>query len=334
MKKIKSLENSKFLKSIESTFIKTYQSLLLPKNITLGIAFSGGPDSSCLLYLLHKLKNYLKIKDIKILYFNHLLRGKESEKEEKFVKDIAKKYGYELIIGYPKTKPPKKNIEAWARQERYNFFKNVKSNLNIDYIALGHNLTDLAETIILKLIKGTFLEGLKGFYPKRDFYIRPLIEIRKEDIEKYLKIKNIPYFIDSSNLETKYERNFLRHKIFPLLKNLNPSLEKTLLNFSKNMLEFLDFYKNILNSYLKKALKKEKNKYFLDRKILLSYPDYLKREIINLFAKNFLNTTLSSKTLFEIQNLIKKYKNIKRAFGKTLFIIDNNKIYLQKVKEK
>ncbi len=323
---------SNLQKKIETTFIKTYKSLNLPQNIKLGIAYSGGPDSTLLLYLFDKLKNYLKIKDLYILYFNHLLRNKESEEEEKFVKNIAKKYNYLLIIGYPKSPPPKSNIENWARTERYKFFENIKRKLKIDYIALGHNLSDLTETIILNLVKGTFLEGLKGFLPKRDFYIRPLIEISKADIEKYLKEKNIKYFLDSSNFKTNYERNYLRHKIIPSLKNINPSLEKTLLNFAKNMWDFNEYWndhiKKLFKNYFKRDFKELK---YLDRKVLLKLPNFLIREFIQKYLKEQYNIILSSKDLCEIENIIKKYKDFQRNFGNILLKIENNKLFFEKV---
>ena len=317
-------------KKIETTFIRTYKSLNLPQNIKLGIAYSGGPDSTLLLYLFDKLKDYLKIKDIYILYFNHLLRGKESEEEEMFVKNVAKLYNYPLIIGYPKIHPPKGNIENWARAERYKFFESMKRELNLDYIALGHNLSDLTETIILNFIKGSFLEGLKGFLPKRDFYIRPLIEISKSDIEKYLNEKNIKYFIDSSNLKTNYERNYLRHKIIPLLKNLNPSLEKTLLNFAKNMWDLNEYWKKHIDKlFLNYFKKRPKELEYLDRKTLLKLPNFLVRELIQKYLKEKYNFILSSKDLFEIENIIKKYKNFQRDFGKLVLKIEDNKLFFK-----
>lgn len=195
-------------------------------NVNYILAFSGGPDS---VYLLHKL---LKKGDKPVLaHLNHGLRGKESDQDEEFCRKIAKKYG--LIFETEKVSLTGSGIEEKARNARYKFLEKIRRKYKAKKILTAHHLNDNIETVLLNFIRGTGLNGMTGI--KSDKIERPLLNTAKDEILTYLKKHRIKYRKDSSNLDTKFSRNFIRHEVIPQLKKLNPNLEKT---FTKNLNNF------------------------------------------------------------------------------------------------
>lgn len=196
------------------------------------LAFSGGPDS---MYLLHFL---LKKGEKPVLaHLNHGLRGKESDLDEKFCKKIAKKHGLPFESEKISIKAP--GIEEKARNARYKFLEKIRRKYKAKKIYTAHHLNDNLETVLLNFIRGTGLNGLTGI--KSDKIERPLLQIPKSEILSFLKKNKIPYRKDSSNLDTKFSRNFIRHEIIPKLKKLNPNLEKIFQTNLENLLTIQDF---------------------------------------------------------------------------------------------
>lgn len=209
--------------------IKRFE-MIRPRDLIV-IGLSGGPDSVCLVHVLHSLKDRLKIELIPV-YVNHGLRPEEIPHEIDFCKDFVSSLGYELIVreidvmGYVKTTGL--NKQEAARQLRYNVFNEVLIEKKAQAIAIGHNANDQAETILMRLIRGTGPEGLQGIPPVRGNVIRPLIEIEREEIEDYLFKNRLHYIVDSSNVKPEYTRNWIRLKLIPILKEKNPSIITTL----------------------------------------------------------------------------------------------------------
>jgi tRNA(Ile)-lysidine synthase len=207
--------------------------MAIPKKSAIIVAVSGGPDSVFLLYLLKKI---LKDRAIAIIvaHVNHKLRGKESEKDQKFVEKLCKKLEVKLEVAtLPKI--TKGNVEELARNFRYDFFNSLQKKYKATHIITAHHADDNVETVIMNMARGSFARGLKGM----DFHggvhrnlLRPLLNLSKADILKYLKTNKIPFRIDKSNIDEKYSRNFIRHKIVPLFKKLNPNFTET---FQKNI---------------------------------------------------------------------------------------------------
>ena len=192
------------------------------------LAFSGGPDS---MYLLHFL---LKKGEKPVLaHLNHGLRGKESDLDEKFCEKIAKNEGLTFESEKISIKAP--GIEEKARNARYKFLEKIRSKHKAKKIYTAHHLNDNLETVLLNFIRGTGLNGLTGI--KSDRIERPLLDKTKQEILGFLRKNRIPYRKDSSNLDTKFSRNRIRHKVIPELKKISPNLEKT---FSKNLENFLN----------------------------------------------------------------------------------------------
>jgi tRNA(Ile)-lysidine synthase len=190
------------------------------------VAVSGGPDSVCLLDILHELADDLKITLI-VSHYDHGLRPAEDESETVFVRELAKKFHLPFVAGKapPSLRRKKASVEERARNARYRFLEKVRVKHGSQKVALGHNLNDQAETIIMRLLRGSGPSGLTGIPPCRDdTIIRPLIGVERREIERYLKARKLAHVTDSSNLKADYLRNRIRLELIPLLEQHQPRL--------------------------------------------------------------------------------------------------------------
>lgn len=215
----------------EKKFLKTVKKFkLLDKEDKILVAFSGGPDSVVLTYLLLKFKDYLNIDKISLAHLNHKLR-KESDLDESFCVDFAKSYGLEIFtkkVDIRKiAKDERISIEEAGRKERYKFFDEISKKEGFNKIATAHHLSDLAETMTLWFLQGS-KRGLKGFRQRSSNLIRPIFYLTKEEILNYCEERKLNYVVDISNFSDKYLRNKVRLKVIPVLKQINSSLEISL----------------------------------------------------------------------------------------------------------
>jgi tRNA(Ile)-lysidine synthase len=189
------------------------------------VAVSGGPDSVCLLHVLHDLMDELGI-DVVVAHFDHGLRPAEDNAETDFVRTLAQS----LNLPFETEKAglaqmADASVEEKARTARYHFLEKVKAKHRAQKIALGHSLNDQAETVLMRLLRGSGPSGLAGIPPVRDKdIIRPLIGVTRREIEDYLKARNCAHMTDSSNLRTDYLRNKIRLHLMPLLQEYQPRL--------------------------------------------------------------------------------------------------------------
>jgi tRNA(Ile)-lysidine synthase len=211
-----------------------------------GVAVSGGADSVALLRLLLELRKELGIV-LSVVHLNHQLRGEESHGDEEFVKALALEYKLEfhgqraVVKAHAQSK--QMSLEAAGRELRYSYFHRLLNENCVDRIATAHTLDDQAETILLRLVRGTGTRGLAGIYPKLNilaaslpsrtagaaFIVRPLLNTSKKDLEAYLEEIAQEWRDDSSNLDPRFSRNRVRSGILPWLEeNLNPSVRNTL----------------------------------------------------------------------------------------------------------
>lgn len=185
------------------------------------IGFSGGADSSALLhYFKDKCKNLLAV------HINHMIRGEEAKRDEELCKHTCEKYGVEfkcVEIDIPSlSKERKKGLEETARDERYRVFKEIlKENPQYKCVVTAHNSNDNAETILFNLARGSGINGLSGIKPVMDNVYRPLINCTRDEIIEYCSVNNIEYVTDSTNNDTDYTRNHIRHKVIPRLLEVN-----------------------------------------------------------------------------------------------------------------
>ena len=220
------------------------------KEKKLMIAVSGGIDSVVLSYLFHRLKF-----DISLAHCNFRLRGKVSDEDQLFVKDLASQMNMPFFTiafdtsAYATEKSC--SIQMAARELRYDWFKKIQVENNLDYIVTAHHLDDNLETFLINFTRGTGLNGLTGIPPINGSIIRPLLAFTREEVEQYAHDNAIIWREDESNVETKYKRNKIRHQIIPLLKELNPQL----LSSFKKTTEYLKGSQHIINHTLESIQK-------------------------------------------------------------------------------
>ncbi len=204
----------------------------LSKNAPVLVAFSGGADSSALLHLLAEegKKNGFAVH---AAHFHHGIRGEEADRDAEFCKKIAKKYGVPFYL--KKADIPslaKKNgngIEAEAREQRYTFFEKIMRENDIPILVTAHHAEDQVESILLHILRGSGVSGLRGIQPCRSFsenlyLVRPILKAERQDVLSYCDENGVEFVTDSTNSDTSYKRNAIRHEILPKLRELQPNL--------------------------------------------------------------------------------------------------------------
>lgn len=199
-------------------------------------AFSGGADSSVLLHSLQMAavrlrRRGIKSPDIVAAHCNFHLRGDESERDMVFARRICEKMGVELLTIEFDTetycRERKLSIEMGARQLRHQWFSDLCHERN-GVLATGHNADDNAETLMLNLLRGSGVRGLKGMLPRQGHIIRPLLSFNRSEILEYTREHGLDYVTDSTNLDSDYRRNYLRNEVFPMLESRWPGLRRAM----------------------------------------------------------------------------------------------------------
>lgn len=220
-------------------FIDT-RKLLSPHDKIL-VALSGGADSVALLRVLHAL-DY----SCECLHCNFHLRGEESDRDEHFVRSLCEGLGVQLHVKHFSTNEYARekgiSIEMAARELRYSWFEEMRGLRGAGVIAVAHHRDDSVETLILNLVRGTGVNGLKGISPKNNYVVRPLLQESRKSIEEYLHHLNQDYVTDSTNLEDEYMRNKIRLNVIPLLEEINPSVSKSIFETSQRLTEVAMIY--------------------------------------------------------------------------------------------
>ncbi|KAB3533787.1 tRNA lysidine(34) synthetase TilS [Alkaliphilus serpentinus] len=195
------------------------------------VAVSGGPDSVCLLHLLDTIKDFYNIK-LYGAHLNHNFRGIEAQKDAQYVHNLCEEMG---IMSFVKSvdvpviaKEKGYTLEEAGRIMRYSFFDEVAEKTGANKIAVAHNLNDQAETLLMRLLRGTGIQGLTAIHHKRGRIIRPLLDTSREDIEGYCGFHNLKPRMDHTNFETIYHRNKIRLQLIPLLQEYNNNILETL----------------------------------------------------------------------------------------------------------
>lgn len=221
---------------------------LLNDNDLYIVALSGGADSVALLLLLDEM-GY----NIHAAHCNFHLRGEESDRDELFCESLCQQKSIPFhrihfdTLTYAETH--KVSVEMAARELRYHYFEELRSDIGATGVCVAHHQDDSVETVLLNLIRGTGLRGLTGIQCRNGHILRPLLCVSRKEIESYLQTKDQSYVIDSTNLEDDMLRNKVRLRVVPLLQELNPAVTENILRTSENLTEAQGILDSIVSLY-------------------------------------------------------------------------------------
>jgi tRNA(Ile)-lysidine synthase len=223
--------------------------------------------------------------ELGLAHINHMLRGEESERDERFVKKLARRFSLSVHMQKVDVKKIASekglSIQHAGREARYRFFNEIVAKYGYNKIAIAHNLDDQIETFLLRALKGTGLRGLAAIPIKRGAIIRPFLYTYRVDIAEYAELRSIPFVEDSSNDKIVYERNFLRKKIFPIMESLNPAFKEKLFSLLKDLTYIDHLFKEKSRLFLKKHQKSKKGDISLDVESLNKIDDETKFRVIS-----------------------------------------------------
>ena len=307
------------------------------------LACSTGVDSMVLLDLLQK---SLNPNQIIIAHINHQKRT-QANIEEAYIQNFAKANKMKCYtIKLPHYEG--NNFQNWARKKRYEFFLDVANKENITSILLAHHADDNIETILLRILRSSSLEGYAGIKEYADYQgltiYRPLLNFSKDEIIHYAKTYNLTYFDDASNFEDDYTRNRIRHYIVPILKKENPALVKAIHSYSTTLLESSKFIKNYETNFIKKQqVVYNNNDYFAKINLdeFFKETPFLQMQILFRILKPFsLSKECIMETIKQLQsfkpNIVKKVNPhllMIKEYGYVIFTNRNPEPYYLKINQ-
>ena len=305
--------------------IKRYNLIENGDKIVVGV--SGGPDSITLLNVLKNIKEKEIIKfNLVVCHINHMIR-EEAISDEKYVEEYCKKNNIEFFAKRIKVEEmaekEKIGTEEAGRKARYEFFNEILNKTNANKIATAHTANDNAETVLMNIIRGSGTLGLKGIKAKNEKLIRPLIECKRSEIEKYCKDENLNPRIDKTNFENIYTRNKVRNMLIPYIENnFNPNIIEAINRLSDLSKQENDFLEKLTKEAYKKILvEQKKNEIILDLNSFNSQEIVIKNRLV-LYTINILFGTRSGIEKKHIEDIIKLCSN---NIGNK-FLIPNKKV--------
>ncbi len=247
------------------------------------VSVSGGVDSMVLLDLMVRLSKSKRL-GLAAAHVNHGLRGRESKRDESLVRDAANAYGIECFVRElrPRTGA---NVQDAARELRLKFLMKLARQRGSGVVCLGHNLNDQAETVIMHLMRGAGLAGLSGMSPlavrEGIRLARPIIFAPRGEIERYARERSIGYREDSTNAKLLYRRNEIRHRLMPLLRELNPRVEEGLSLMASRLREDEEALEAVAEASLHEAsIISHANDVVLERGAYCSLPVAIRKRLI------------------------------------------------------
>jgi len=282
---------------------------LIKPNDTVIIGLSGGVDSMVLCDALLLYKRAVKFR-LFAAHLDHRLRD-ESQEDALFVAAYCDKNSIPLYTAsadvFAEAKKAKVSIEVAARYIRHGFFNNILAEHVGGKLAVAHHMNDMAETILMRLIRGTSLDGLSPMPAMDGHIIRPLMCLCRDEVLTYAKVMNIDWREDKSNKDTKYTRNYIRHELIPIIENnINPSTVQILCNEAKSFKEDSDFINNLAKDAAVLAVKTDNGYMMHDENFMYLAPSIRKRAIKILLSKIGKKTDLYEKNITAIEALFEK----------------------------
>ena len=217
------------------------------------VALSGGADSVCLLLVLKQL-GY----QVEAAHCNFLLRGDESHRDEAFAQTLCNEHDIPFHVIHFDTRTyaqlHKVSIEMAARDLRYQYFENLRRDIQAEGICVAHHQDDSVETILMNLLRGTGIHGLSGIKPRNGFILRPLLCVSRKEIEAWLAGQHQTYVTDSTNLEADVVRNKLRLNVIPQLQAITPNAVSNILNTAQHLSEATAVYDHYMHEALNRLI--------------------------------------------------------------------------------
>jgi tRNA(Ile)-lysidine synthase len=292
---------------------------LIPVGSKLVVAVSGGPDSVCLLHVLLGLRDRLGI-TLHVAHLDHRLRGDESDADARYVADLSKKLGLPATVerrdvrGYQKHK--RLSLEEAAREVRYNFLAEVAAATRADAAAVGHTLDDHIETILMHLIRGSGIQGLRGLQPSSQWrsgketlaVVRPLLSVSREETAAYCRLHRLKPRLDTSNLSPSPLRNRIRQQLIPLLESYNPQVNDALLRTARIASDDLSVLEEVALKSGRKIVKEQNNTVILNKEGFTKLPPALQRHLLRASIESLLGNLMDieSRHIEEIMNSLDK----------------------------
>lgn len=304
---------------------------LIEKNDKILIALSGGPDSICLLDIMIKLKDEYNL-TLYAAHLNHRIRGIDAQEDSLFCQKICKKNNVTFFvknIDIPELAVQQsRGVEEVARDVRYDMFFDIKNKLGINKIAVAHNLDDQAETMLMKMFRGSGIQGLRGIdYKRKDGIIRPLLDIYKSQINEYCDVNNLNPRIDKTNFESDYSRNKVRLDLIPYIEN----------NYCENIKQILSRTANVIRddyNYIEEVSKEHyellvKNKsddeIILDLPLLKNTDTAIQKRVIRLAILDIMGNLNNVENVHIVDSL----SLLEKSDGKIINLPKNLKAYIK-----
>jgi tRNA(Ile)-lysidine synthase len=307
--------------------------LFVDANAKILIAVSGGIDSVALLDAFACAKIIFSF-HLAVAHLNHKLRGEEADQDEAFVQMLAEKYGVPFLLQRIDVKELASKhsltIEEAARKARYDFLRRAGQSFAANFIATAHNLNDQAETVLLNIIRGTGIAGLRGIAKKMEiqkniFLIRPFLAFSRTEIEQYAIERQLQWREDSSNVLLEYTRNRIRHKLIPLLESeFNPQIVGNLAKLSQIAQNSFKIVSNYLRKFVDNVVTvKNKNEVIFDLESFKLYDSSIFPDIIQFIASNYFQYTLNYNQIDEIRKLTNADTGKYFKISKEIFVFKN-----------
>jgi len=310
------------------------------------VAVSGGADSVCLFEILCEIKEKYNLK-LFVVHVHHGIRGKDADEDYSFVEKLCKNKGVKFF-GFKYDVPALAKKEALSEEEegrivRYKAFREVKDKEKADKIAVAHNANDLAETVLLSMARGSSVKGLGGIRPVRDDIIRPILCLKREEIESYLKNKSIKYCTDITNSDSKYTRNKIRLNVLPELEKVNNQAVSHLVRLAGELSDLESYLEEKTGEAMEESLARIDDDLYIDIDSLSRLNKVIKSRLV-IDALEMVcgkRKDLSAKHVESILKLAKSEsgKNIKLPYNMTArneygkIIISNKKESIKKSDE-
>jgi len=331
---------------IES-YIDRFRLLKAGDSVLLGV--SGGADSLALLYFLYQHQSQYAIR-IGVAHLHHGLRGLDADQDAVFIKQFCQVRKIPFYFKYQDVQKnaqiEKKSFEEAGRKARYDFFKKIMQEKKYNKLAVAHHRDDQTETILMRLIRGTGMQGIQGMHPfdKKRQIIRPFLGVYKKDILAYCQKNHLAYRTDLTNFETDTTRNVLRLEVIPQIEKINSGAKEHIANFAELSTAYQDFFMEYVQQQITTVLESKGDRVYVKRDAFLKEKELVQQEMIRRAILHSAGSlvNIEKRHVLMVQDFIKKNKQnrsldlplglkIKTQYGEIYFSREKEKFKLSEV---